>query len=132
MRTYLCMMLLCCGMMAYSQDCNYSLTGKIIDLHDNSVLPGATLIMIGEGKTVESDLDGKYTFSNLCEGTYSLQIYHPNCETQIFKVKVSGDTQRNFKLEHHLEELNAITLRASVFGSKTKTNFDFNSNTCIA
>ncbi|AXG71599.1 putative TonB-dependent receptor [Kordia sp. SMS9] len=124
MRTYLCMILLCSAMFAQSQECSYTLTGKIIDLHDNSVLPGATLIMIGEGKTVESDIDGKYMFSNLCEGTYSLQVYHPNCETQIFKVKISSNTKRNFKLEHHLEELNAITLRASVFGSKTKTNFE--------
>ncbi|PTX62983.1 iron complex outermembrane receptor protein [Kordia periserrulae] len=124
MRTYLCMILLCSAMVAKSQDCSYTLSGKIIDLHDNTVLPGATLIMIGEGKTVESDIDGKYLFSNLCDGSYSLQVYHPNCETQIFKVKVSGNTERNFKLEHHLEELNAITLRASIFGSKTKTNFE--------
>ncbi|WP_298511633.1 TonB-dependent receptor [uncultured Kordia sp.] len=124
MRTYLYMLMLCSAMVMQSQNCNYTLSGKIIDLHDDSVLPGATLIIAGLEKVVESDINGIYTFSNLCEGTYTIQISHPNCDTQAFKVKVSSDTKRNFKLEHHLEELNAITLRASIFGNKTKTNFE--------
>lgn len=124
MRTYLCMILLCSTMIAQSQNCNYTLSGKIIDLHDNSVLPGATLIIAGLEKVVESDIDGLYTFTNLCEGTYTIQIAHPNCDTQAFKVKISSNTKRNFKLEHHLEELNAITLLASIYGSKTKTSFE--------
>lgn len=124
MRTYIFMLLLCSSMVAQSQNCNYTLSGKIIDLHDNSVLPGATLIIAGLEKVSTSDFDGIYTFSNLCEGTYTVQISHPNCETQAFKVKVSKDVKRNFKLEHHLEELNAITLSAEIYGKKTKTIFE--------
>lgn len=124
MRTYLFMLLLCGTMVAQNNDCNYTLSGKIIDLHDGSVLPGAVLTIAGLEITVESDIDGKYTFSNLCEGAYSIQVSHPNCTTQGFKVKVSSNTKRNFKLEHHLEELNTITLQASIFRSKTKTSFE--------
>ncbi|EDP96032.1 hypothetical protein KAOT1_07683 [Kordia algicida OT-1] len=111
-------------MVAQNKDCNYTLSGKIIDLHDGSVLPGAVLTIAGLETTVESDINGIYTFSNLCEGVYSIQISHPNCTTQGVKVKVSSNTKRNFKLEHHLEELNTITLQASIYRSKTKTNFE--------
>lgn len=124
MRTYVFMLLLCGGMIAQNQNCNYTLTGKIIDLHDSTVLPGATLIIAGLEKATTSDINGVYTFSNLCEGTYTIQIQHPNCETEAFRVRMSGNLERNFKLEHHLEELNSITLNASLYGKKTKTIFE--------
>ncbi|MEM6686663.1 MAG: TonB-dependent receptor [Bacteroidota bacterium] len=124
MRTYFYMLLLCSVTVVHSQECNFTLTGKVIDLHDDSVLPGATLIIAGLEKISQSDLNGNYSFSNLCEGTYTIQVSHPNCATQAFKVKISSDIQQTFRLEHHLEELNAITLRASIFGTKTKTNFE--------
>ncbi|WP_046745256.1 TonB-dependent receptor [Kordia zhangzhouensis] len=124
MRTYIIMLLLCSSVVLHGQNCNYELTGKVIDLHDESVLPGATLIIAGHEKVTQSDLNGNYTFSNLCEGNYTIQVSHPNCATQAFKVKISSNLNRNFKLEHHLEELNAITLQASIYGNKTKTNFE--------
>lgn len=124
MRIYIFMFLLCTAMVAQNKDCNYTLSGKIIDLHDSSVLPGATLIIAGLEKATTSDINGRYSFSNLCEGTYTIQIQHPNCETQAFKVRLSNNIERNFKLEHHLEELNAITLKASLYGKKTKTIFE--------
>ncbi len=124
MHKYIVMLLLCSGLFATAQNCNFTLSGKVIDLHDDSVLPGATLIIAGFENVTQSSIDGTYTFSKLCEGTYTIQIAHPNCATQAFKVKISGDTEKNFRLEHHLEELNAITLNAAIFGNKTKTLFE--------
>jgi len=124
MHKHIFMLLLCSVFFANAQNCNYTLSGKVIDLHDDSVLPGATLIVAGFEKVTQSTIDGTYIFSNLCEGTYTIQISHPNCATQAFKVKVSSDLEKNFRLEHHLEELNAITLNAAIFGNKTKTLFE--------
>lgn len=124
MPKHIFMLLLCSVFFANAQNCNYTLSGKVIDLHDDSVLPGATLIIAGFEKVTQSTMDGTYAFSNLCEGTYTIQISHPNCTTQAFKVKVSSDLEKNFRLEHHLEELNAITLNAAIFGNKTKTLFE--------
>lgn len=124
MRTYVYMFLLCSVLSVQAQDCNYTLSGKVIDLHDDTALVGATLIIAGLEKYSTTDTEGNYTFSDLCEGTYTIQVSHPNCTTQAFKVRISKNTKRNFKLEHHLEELNAITLNASVFGRQTKSNFE--------
>lgn len=124
MHKYIFILLLCSGLFANAQDCNFTLSGKVIDLHDDSVLPGATLIIAGFEKVTQSNIDGTYSFSKLCAGTYTIQISHPNCATQAFKVRISGDLQKTIRLEHHLEELNAITLNAAIFGSKTKASFE--------
>ena len=125
MRKYIYILLLCSVLFAKAQEnCKFTLTGKVIDLHDDSVLPGATLIIAGFEKVTQSKIDGTFTFTKLCEGTYTIQISHPNCATQAFKVRISGDLNKNFRLEHHLEELNAITLNAAIYGTKTKTSFE--------
>ena len=58
-----------------------------------------------------SDLDGKYELSGLCKGTYVVTITHPECEVAQFTVEVTDNVQRDFKLEHHTEALNAVTVQ---------------------
>ncbi len=121
MRTYALLILLLCSITSISQNCNNTLSGTVTDLHDGSLLVGATLIIAGSEKAVITDLDGKFTISNLCDDTYNIQVSHPYCLTKGFTVKVSGNTTKNFKLEHHLEELNQITIEGKVYGNKSKT-----------
>ncbi len=121
MRAYALVILLLSSILAISQDCNNTLSGTVIDLHDGSLLAGATLIVAGIEQAVETDLDGKYVITGLCNQTYAIQVYHPFCLTQGYKVEVSGDTQKIFRLEHHLEELNQVTVAGKAFTAKTKT-----------
>ena len=46
-----------------AQDCNYTLSGYIIDLHDNTALEDATIILAGSEKQIPVDKDGKYTIT---------------------------------------------------------------------
>lgn len=121
MRIYILVLLLCCSGTSISQTCNNILSGTVTDLHDGSLLVGATLIVAGTEQTAETDFDGKFTIPDLCEQTYSIQVYHPYCLTRGFTVNVSGNTTKNFRLEHHLEELNEITLKGEAIIDKTKT-----------
>ncbi|UCE93372.1 MAG: TonB-dependent receptor [Flavobacteriaceae bacterium] len=105
----------------FSQKCDNTLTGIITDLHDGSVLAGATIIVAGSEIYAQTDLDGEFKISNLCNGTYSLQIAHPGCLTQGFTIKISGDTTKRFRMEHHLEELDQIVLRGKSLGENTET-----------
>ncbi len=105
----------------YSQNCDNTLTGTVKDLHDGSMLFGAILIVAGTEQAVETDLEGNYTFKNLCNETYFIQVSHPYCLTKGFKVTVSGTTVKHFKLEHHLEELNQVTLQGKAYSDKSKT-----------
>lgn len=121
MRIYVLVLLLCCSGSAISQTCTHTLSGTVIDSHDGTLLVGATLIVAGTEQKVDSDFEGKFTIPDLCGQTYSIQVYHPYCSTRGFTVRVSGDTKRTFRLEHHLEELNEVTLRGNALLKKTKT-----------
>ncbi len=121
MRTYTLLILLLSSMTSISQDCDNTLSGTVKDLHDGSLLIGATLIVAGHEQAVKTDLDGKFTISNLCNDTYSVQVSHPNCLTKGFTVKISGNTTKTFKLEHHLQELNEINIKGKVYSNKSKT-----------
>ncbi len=115
MRLYIFIVLLLSSMSSISQTCDFTLKGRVIDLHDGAPLIGATLIVVETGKAVETNLDGEYLLENLCKGTYNLQVSHPLCLTRIFQVLISGNTTMDFKLEHHLEELNQILLEGKAY-----------------
>ncbi|CAM4104721.1 TonB-dependent receptor [Gillisia limnaea] len=123
MRYKVMILLLLSSFPSISQNCDVSLSGKVIDIHDGSILPGATLVISNTQEAVQTNLYGEYTFSNLCEGTYFIQVSHPLCLTRGFTVKISGDTTRDFKLEHHLEELNQILIEGKTFQNETESIF---------
>ncbi|WP_025663197.1 TonB-dependent receptor [Aquimarina megaterium] len=121
MRKYALLILLLSSITSFSQNCDNTLSGTITDLHDGSLLVGATLIVAGSEKAVVTDLDGKFTIRNLCNDTYNIQVSHPYCLTKGFTIKVFDNTTKSFKLEHHLEELNQVTVEGKAYGNKTKT-----------
>jgi iron complex outermembrane receptor protein len=121
MRIYFLMILLLSSFPLLSQSCDYTLSGVLTDLHDGSVLEGATLIVAGSERFVFTDFEGKFMISNLCNETYSIQVSHPYCLTKGFSVIVSGDTFKSFKLEHHLEVLNEISIDRRIVSNQSKT-----------
>ncbi|GHC52593.1 TonB-dependent receptor [Ulvibacter litoralis] len=124
MRNYALLILLLSSIISISQNCDNTLSGTVTDLHDGSLLSGATLIVAGTEQAALTDLDGKFTITNLCDGNYSIQVSHLYCLTKGFTVTISGNTTKSFKLEHHLEELNQITVEGKAYGVKSKTTFE--------
>jgi iron complex outermembrane receptor protein len=121
MRIYVLLLMLLSSFSAISQNCNNTLSGKVIDLHDGSVLVGATLIVAGTEQMVLSDLKGNYTINNLCDMSYNVQVSHPFCLTKGILIKVNGNTTRNLYLEHHLEELNEIIVKGLSYNQKSNS-----------
>ena len=106
---------------AMSQDCNLTLSGVVIDAHDNTPLAGATIIVSGPEYAVVTDFDGKYLISKLCAENYNLQISHPECETKGYAITLSKSRTKNFVLEHHLEELNEVIIKGNSYVTKTES-----------
>ena len=67
----------------YSQDCNSSLTLKVIDLHDSSVLQNASIFIKELDKKVITNSKGEYVFKDLCNMEYLIEIFHEDCEDQL-------------------------------------------------
>jgi iron complex outermembrane receptor protein len=121
MRHYALLVLLFSSITSLSQNCDNTLTGKVTDIHDGQMLVGVTLTIANTEQSVQTGLDGIFTFSNLCNDTYYIQVSHPYCLTKGFRVRISGDTNKSFKLEHHIEELNQITIEGKAYSNKSKT-----------
>ena len=125
MRLYaLLIALLFNGAIAISQNCNNSLSGTAIDLHDGSLLTGALISVVETEQSTLTDINGKYSISGLCNQVYSIKISHHDCKPRNYSIKISGNTNKTLKLEHHLEELNLVTVTGKSFKNKTKTVFE--------
>ena len=125
MRRYVTAVLLVISFMVNSQNCKNLVSGKVTDLHDGSVLSGATLVVLESGQSTLSDFDGSYQLIDLCQGqNYSVKVMHPACETMTFKLKVSGNLNRDFKLEHHIEELNEIIVSGKAYENQSSSVFE--------
>ncbi len=74
--------------------CALSITGKVFDESKNS-LPGATVFIkeLNQGKV--TDLNGEYTFLELCEGNYSIEIKFLGYETQQIKLNL----KKSYRIE---------------------------------
>ena len=129
MRTHALVVLLLAQLTTASQNCSLTLSGKVIDLHDGSLLSGATLVVAETETIVQTSLDGVYSIPNLCPNTsYSIKVLHSSCTPKTFSLKISWDSVRDFKLEHHLEELNEIILEGKAYENKTTTVLEKNLN----
>lgn len=94
-----------------AQQCDYTLSGKVIDFHDGSNLIGAVLSVESQQVYAETDLDGNYSLQGLCAGKTVITVTHPECDVKTFTIEISKDLTRDFKLEHHTEELNQVTVK---------------------
>ena len=107
----------------YSQDCNSSLTLKVIDLHDSSVLQNASIFVKELDKEVKTNFKGEYVFKDLCNKEYFIEISHEDCETIQTEVKVRNNTIKTIRMEHHLNELDEIIVKSN-FKNKSQSVFE--------
>jgi len=104
-----------------AQNCNNTISGTVIDLHDRTLLVDAKITVLETKQVVLTSSEGKFSVSNLCKQTYTIEVYHAFCETKTYKIEVSKDVEKVFRLEHHLEELNEIILKGKNIKVKSKT-----------
>ncbi|MBL4710204.1 MAG: TonB-dependent receptor [Flavobacteriales bacterium] len=97
------------------ENCNFSISGKVFDEHDGSVLAFANLWIPQLKKGAVADIDGKYSLKALCPGKYTIVVSHLGCESDSFKLILRPKGNRwsvvqNYQLEHHTEELREVEI----------------------
>lgn len=97
-----------------AQNCDQSLSGKVIDFHDGIPLSGATISF--NDQIVVTDTDGSFDIKELCPTNYAFTVSHEDCNSQVVLVDMGQVSTKNFYLEHHLNELQEVTI--------TKNNFE--------
>ena len=99
------------GQVALAQDCQNTLSGQVIDFHTGEPLVNAVVYFRESGKFSYTDDAGEFEIKNLCTGKKQVEVTHPQCEKIQKNISiVEGDNSENFRLEHHLEELNTVKI----------------------
>jgi iron complex outermembrane receptor protein len=110
----------------YSQNCTYIFLGELSDFHDGKPIASATIFIKERDKYTVSDFDGKFKIEDLCSGTLTLTISHVGCETKTVSYVVNGDVFKSITLEHHLEELSEVKVKANTKTENTSIEQSLN------
>ncbi|MDH3709370.1 MAG: TonB-dependent receptor [Cyclobacteriaceae bacterium] len=95
---------------AQKEACHYSLSGSVIDEHDQSNLAYATVYVQELNRGVVADSTGYYSLDGLCQETYTITVSHVSCEPVTLRLEIKGNTEKTLLLEHHIEALKALTI----------------------
>ncbi|MCO5723279.1 TonB-dependent receptor [Robiginitalea marina] len=106
---------------AIAQQCQATLSGRVLDFHDQTPLAGATVLVLGQQKAALTDLDGRYRIEGLCEGDFEVELSHPQCLTLLYNLEIKGETRKDFEMEHHLEELEEVQVFGDILADQSKT-----------
>ncbi len=96
-----------------SQNCTATLQGEVVDFHDGTPLVNAVVQILDTQKATATDIDGKFTITGICPGSYEVEISHESCTTRIMNIRISGNTKQRITLEHHLEELKEVVVEGN-------------------
>lgn len=94
----------------YAQDCNLTLGGKIVSLHNNAPLEAAVVQVKETNQNVVSAKDGTFVIDRLCAGKLTLVISHLNCEDQIEHVDLVSSISVSILMDHHVELLDEVII----------------------
>ena len=104
-------LLLSCVM--YSQNCNHSLEGYVLDFHNGEPIAGATLQIENSQLHTISDSNGKFIINNLCESSIELIVSHISCDQKTVEIDIKNNIQTTIYLEHHIEELEMVAIKGN-------------------
>ncbi len=99
-----------------AQECDKTLSGRVIDFHDGAPLEGATITF--NNRTIVTDASGKYSITGLCATAYAFTVSHEKCNSQVVTLDVGKTSSKDFSLEHHLNELEEVKVSGA---NNTKT-----------
>lgn len=109
----------------------YTINGLVRDFHNKTPLENAQ-VQLGKYQT-QTNKNGIFKFNHLKSGNYQLVISHPDCNTITQDIQVNSDVQLNFELEHHVKDIEEITLHtvhkkggASVVSTLNKSDLERN------
>ncbi|MBK9257298.1 MAG: TonB-dependent receptor [Saprospiraceae bacterium] len=102
-----------------AQNCNITISGQVIDHHDDQSLEFATIYIRELGKGTVCDSNGLFTFENICPGKYHFIVSHVGCESKNEYLTISESIILTFILEHHDEILQHIEITGQHSNSKS-------------
>ncbi|HEY9166581.1 MAG TPA: carboxypeptidase-like regulatory domain-containing protein [Candidatus Kryptonia bacterium] len=109
------------------------ITGKVTDASTGDALPGATVQLVGTSMGAATDLEGKYTISNVPAGSYTLQASYIGCNTQMIKIELKEDQQleKNIQLVAVGVTAKEVVVAAQASGQNAAINQQLTSSNVV-
>lgn len=98
------------------------LTGKITDARTHETLPGTSVYLPDLKTGCTSDAGGKYRLANLPSGQFVVEVKFLGYETQILKVKISGNTIMDFEMNYMAAEINEVVITGVSSATEKRSN----------
>lgn len=98
----------------------YKLSGTVKDSDSNEPIKNVTIALTDLKKSINTDENGNYSFQNLKEGKYFMEISQSNYSTLLVSVEVKKDSIANFKLQKSAKEIAEVVVTAVTRASELK------------
>ena len=109
------------GVISQAQNCEFTFYGQVLDFHNKSPLVAATIQVKNNNNYLTTNNKGQFKIENICQGELKLSISHVGCETKNINLFINNDTTQVIFLEHHIEELDEVTVTGASIKKETKT-----------
>jgi len=97
----------------YGQDtCHFAFKGRIVDAKDNSAIPGTSVTIKEQGKTVPTDSLGRFSFSNICKGKYTIICQSIGYEKNVSVVTISKNSREVIALKEIEDTVGSVEITA--------------------
>ena len=121
MRSLLILIALLAATLMKGQSCTTTLSGHVLDKHEEEPLMFANIYIEEAGRGTVADTAGYFSITDLCPGDYHVRISHIGCEPVQLYLKLTEDTGLTVMLEHHATFLDAMEVEGSKTEPSTRT-----------
>jgi iron complex outermembrane receptor protein len=89
--------------------CSLTLSGKVLD--GTTPLPGATVIIKNKNLNAITNINGEFTFSNLCKADYELEINYISYKTITSTIHLFNNAQQTYRMLPDEEVLKEVVVQ---------------------
>ncbi|MFK7935982.1 MAG: TonB-dependent receptor, partial [Saprospiraceae bacterium] len=105
-----------------AQNCNLTLTGRVIDLGTDEPLEIVNVFIEETGKGAVTDSLGRFVINDLCAKHYHLRFTHIGCEPTEQYVELVSDTSLVVNLEHSVNMLEGVVITENTIERSTQSS----------
>jgi len=89
-----------------------TISGKVLDIETGDPLPFAVVKFISINRVTTADENGEFTLSDICPGTYKIEVSFVGYKTQIFEKSVDEESIIELQLQNKINEFETLNVTA--------------------
>ncbi len=123
---YWSFLLLLIPILSFSQNCNLTLSGYLVDESTGLPLTNANILLEETQNGSSSDDNGYFEIGNICANSYHIRVSHVGCESFKQYISIEKNLILNLKLHHHTELIDEVVVHGEKHHNTTQTNQTIN------